>query len=307
MKLSVVTTLFRSEDTILEFDQLIRKYACQISENFEIIYVNDGSPDSSLKLARECGSEFSKTKVIDLTRNFGHHRALMRGIAEASGDFIFIIDSDLEENPSLLLKYWEEIKSESGIDLIEGRIIQRKAGYLVNFFGHTYWKIIQFLSSGLIQPNLITARLFTSKFRSLLLKHEETEIFIAGLFANIGLSKKQIFVEKSKNSPSSYSFRKRLKLALVGVTSFSDMPLRATLFLGSIFLFLSFLGLFIITLMSLTGLITVPGWASLMSVIILMNSIILFSLGIVGIYIANIFNEVKRRPLHLDSEVYLYD
>jgi putative glycosyltransferase len=307
MKLSIVTTLFKSENSIAEFDSRIRHFAKEITADFEVIYVDDGSPDDSWSVVKRIAEIEGRTTLISLSRNFGHHRALMRGIAQSSGDFIFLIDSDLEEDPGLLITYWNAMNSDENVHLVEGILNERTGKFIEKYFGLIYWKIIRVMSGKLIDSNLITARLFTSKFRKLLLAHGETEVFIAGLFANVGLKKIRLNVEKGRLSPTSYTLRGRLKLAFIGVTGFSDYPLKLALLLGSMFLTASIVGLLWILVGSLMGSFTVPGWASLIAIMIVMNSIVLFTLGIVSVYISKIFVEIKGRPTSFDDEVISFE
>lgn len=303
MKLSVVTTLYFSAGTILEFDARIRKVALPLCSELEIIYVNDGSPDESGEIVLNKIVPFNRgTKYIELTRNFGHHKALMRGISAAQGDLIFLIDSDLEEEPELLLDYLGALEN-SNVELVEGIASVRNGSFVKRVLGKYAWKMISSLSNGLIVPDLITARIFTKRFQGLLLQHKDKEIFIAGLFSHVGLRRLRIQVNKASLTPTTYSFRARLKLASMGITNYSDIPLRIILWLGfAVFLF-TCAGIFAVISAYLLGLISIPGWTSLFLATTCFNSIVLISLGSMGLYLMRIFSEVKNRPLTLDARV----
>ena len=303
MKLSVVTTLFFSAGTIREFDARIRKVAIPLCTELEVIYVNDGSPDEVGDIVlKEIVPIYKGTTYIELARNFGHHKALMRGISAASGDLIFLIDSDLEEEPELLSLFLFTLAS-SNVELVEGVTAVRKGSFVKRVLGKYAWKIIAALSKGLVVPNLITARLFTRKFQQLLMLNMDREIFIAGLFSHVGLNRIRIQVEKASLTQSTYSFKARLKLALMGITNYSDIPLKMILWLGFSVFLLTCVGMVCVLTIYLLGGISIPGWTSLFLATACLNSITLISLGAIGLYVMRIFAEVKDRPLTMDARV----
>ena len=145
MKLSIVTTLYKSSPYIDEFYARISKEAQKITDDYEIIFVDDGSPDDSLQKAVALYEKDSKVKVIELSRNFGHHKAIMTGLSHAKGEFVFLIDSDLEEEPELLGKFWEELHKEKELDVVFGVQESRKGGWFEKFTGGLFWKLINFM------------------------------------------------------------------------------------------------------------------------------------------------------------------
>ena len=185
MKLSVVTSLYRSEPYILEFHRRMRTVAAEITADCEFIYVNDGSPDGVLGLACGLVSEDDQVVVVDLARNFGHHRALMVGLSFATGDLVFMIDVDLEEEPELLRPFYARFV-ETKADFIYGVQSKRKGGAFERISGEVFYRLVKFLSGTDPDVNTLIARLMTRRFVSSLLQYQEHEIDIAALLHMTG-------------------------------------------------------------------------------------------------------------------------
>ena len=158
MKLSVVTTLYYSSKYIEEFYSRISIEAQKITNNYEIIFVDDGSPDDSLSKSIKLCEKNSHVKVIELSKNFGHHKAIMTGLNHARGDFVFLIDIDLEEEPELLGKFWEELKKNNGIDAVYGTQQIRKGYLFERVSGWFFYKIFNYFSEIKIPKNFLTDR-----------------------------------------------------------------------------------------------------------------------------------------------------
>ena len=168
MKLSIVTTLCYSPDYVNEFYERVSKEAKKITDDYEIIFVDDGSSDDSLQKAVALYEKDIKVKVIELSRNFGHHKAIMTGLSYAQGDFVFLIDSDLEEEPELLGKFWAEMQKDDTVDVVYGVQKKRKGGWFERWSGEIYYKIVNKLGNMTIPKNIITARLM----KKTMLMHE---------------------------------------------------------------------------------------------------------------------------------------
>lgn len=297
IKLSIVSTLYGSEKTIEDFisthDAMARKL---VGKSYEIILVNDGSPDNSHSIVLNLTKTFSKLTLIDLSRNFGHHKALLTGMREANGTSIYICDSDMEEPPEWLEKYWTLKENSAGaFDVFGGVQVKRKRGILDIFTGGLSWKLFSFLSSTELIPNLVTARLMTRAYVDAVISYPEKQVFLATLCSDVGFQHTYIPLEKYRFTPTTYTFRKKLKLLADGVTAFSVKPL----YLGVIFsALLAIFGLLMlaITLYLYFKLDTLPGWASQMTIISLIFSALFFVLAIQGLYLGRIFIEVRNRP-----------
>ena len=178
MKLSIVTTLYFSAPYIYEFYERIFRVAHSLAgESFEIVFVNDGSTDDSLEFAMKLHARDARGVVVDLSRNFGHHEAMMTGLSEASGDKIFLIDSDLEEEPDWLTAFNERMNQERG-DVVYGIQDRRKGAVFERAMGALYYRLFRVLT-GINQPNnIVTARLMSKQYVQALLSYQERELNI---------------------------------------------------------------------------------------------------------------------------------
>lgn len=297
LKLSIVSTLYGSEKTVEEFisthDTMAQKL---VGKSYEIILVNDGSPDNSYKIALKLTKSFPKLTLIDLSRNFGHHKALLTGMRAAIGENVYICDSDMEEPPEWLEKYWSLKENSAGaFDVFGGVQEQRKRGVLDIFTGGLSWKLFSSLSSTDLIPNLVTARLMTRAYVNAVISYPEKQVFLATLCSDVGFQHTYIPLEKYQFTPTTYTFQKKLKLLADGITAFSVKPL----YLGVIFsVILALFGLMMlaVTLYMYFKLDTLPGWASQMTIISLIFSALFFVLAIQGFYLGRIFIEVRNRP-----------
>jgi len=297
MKLSIVTTLYNSSLYVDEFHNRISKEAKKITNDYEIIFVDDGSPDDSLEKAVDIHKRDKKVKVIELSRNFGHHKAIMTGLSHAKGDYVFLIDVDLEEEPELLGNFWKELQDSKDIDVVYGVQESRKGGWFERWSGEMFYKIFNFFSGVKIPSNFLTVRIMKDNYVKNLISFKEKEIVFSILTVLTGFKTKQFIVKKLSHSPTTYSIGKKVKLLLNTITISSARPLFLAFNIGFIITFLS--GIYISYLMyrKLFYNIGIDGWTSVMVAISFFGGMIILFLGIIGIYLANIFTEVKNRPL----------
>jgi len=304
MKLSIVTTLYYSASFIKEFYKRISASAQKITDDYEIIIVNDGSPDNSLEIAIDLYKSDPKVTVVDLSRNFGHHKAMMTGLGYAKGEYVFLIDIDLEEEPELLETFYMDIIAEKDVDVIYGVQKKRKGGWIEKITGDLFYFMYNKLTSVSVPKNLITARLMKQKYVKSLLEYEEQEIFLAGIWSHTGYNQKAKYVVKHSYSKTTYSFRKKISTMVNAITSFSVVPLRMIFFLGSAITFFSCLYIVYIISRKLFFNITIDGWTSLMASVWLFGGMIIFFMGVIGIYLSKIFIETKKRPYTLVKKLY---
>ena len=307
VKLSTVSTLYLSEPSLKEFYQRLKAQAFKVAgDNHEIIFVNDGSPDNSLQVALELSKHDPKLIIIDLSRNFGHYKAMMTGLSHAKGEKVFLIDSDLEEDPEYLEAFNNKLISLD-CDVIYGVQIERKGSLFERVSGSIFWKIFNMLSHIKIPANHTTARLMTKDYVDSLVLHQEREIFISGLWEITGFEQVPYQVTKYSLSASSYTLRKKLSLALNAITSFSHFPLILIFYIGLLVSILSFI--YIINLsINWVFYYSVPdGWTSLMASIWLLGGLIIFFIGVIGIYLSKIFVETKKRPYTIVKQIHKKD
>jgi putative glycosyltransferase len=303
MDLSIVTTLYCSAPHLEELYARLCATAERVTANFEIVLVNDSSPDNSLEIALSLYRKDKRVRVIDLSRNFGHHKAIMTGLAHAGGDLVFLVDSDLEEEPELLEMFYLRLR-ETNADVVFGVQQKRKGGLFERTSGSLFYKIFNVLSTYPIPENAITARLMTRKYVSVLVEYREREMMISGLWTLTGFKQVPQPVKKLQRSPTTYSLRRKVAHLVNAITSFSSKPLEMIFYLGCVISFLSAVAAVDLIVRKLFFGALLQGWPSLIVSIWLLGGLTIFSLGVIGIYLSKIFIEVKQRPYTSIREVY---
>lgn len=304
MKLSIVTTLFQSAPYVTEFHQRATLAAQElVSEDYEIIFVNDGSPDASLELAVALTEKDEHTLVVDLSRNFGHHKAMMTGLAQSKGDLVFLIDSDLEEAPEWLLCFAKQMK-EAKCDVVYGVQERRKGNWIERWSGECFYRLFKMLTGLALPKNSVTARLMKRPYVNSLLQHREREIFMAGLWHITGFHQCSQYITKKSTSKTTYHFWKKMALLVNSVTSFSNLPLIGIFYIG---VFISFFAVLYISYLLINWMFLarpLTGWTSVMASIWLLGGMIISFMGVIGIYLSKIFSETKQRPYTLLKKIY---
>lgn len=304
MKLSIVTTLYKSSLYIDEFYTRITKEALNITQDYEIIFVDDGSPDNSLQKTILLHEKDTKVKVIELSKNFGHHKAIMTGLSHAKGEFVFLIDVDLEEEPELLGIFWEELHKDKETDVIYGVQEIRKGGWFEKWSGDAFYKTFNFFSGVKIPKNFLTVRLMKNNYVSSLVSFQEKEIVFSILTVLTGFSTKKIIVKKLDHSPTTYSTFSKIKLLFSTITKSSAKPLWLAFNVGLSITFISLIYILYLVYRKIIYNIGIDGWTSVMISISFFGGLIIFFLGIIGIYLAEIFTETKNRPLTIVRKIH---
>ncbi|VVE67471.1 glycosyl transferase [Pandoraea pnomenusa] len=304
MKLSIVSTMYQSSAYVAEFCERIGDAARRlVGEDFEIVLVNDGSPDNSCDIAVALTRDNPHLVVVDLSRNFGHHKAMMTGLQQARGDRVFLIDIDLEEEPEDLARFWEAMASQP-CDVVYGVQAQRKGGRFERWSGRLFYRLFKMLTRMALPEDVLTARLMTRRYVDALVLHDEREVFIAGLWHITGFLQHPLMLRKHSTSETTYTLRRKLALLVNSVTSFSNVPLVAIFYCG---LAISCLAtIYIIVLLVQWSMLSRPlsGWTSVMASIWLLGGMIISFIGVVGIYLSKIFSETKRRPYTIIREIH---
>lgn len=304
MKIAVVATLFYSEDYIAEFYNRMMPELKKISSDYEIILVNDGSPDKAAEKVLELQQTDPNISLIDLSRNFGHHKAIMTGLRFSEADYTFLIDIDLEEDPELLSVFWQHLQEEPGTDVIYGIQKKRKGNWAERITGHIYYKVFAFISGYDYPANTLTARLMSKRYLEGLKKFSEKEMDIWGLFILNGFRQKGIFVQKKHKGTTTYTFRRKIKMAIDSVTSLSGRPLYLIFLAGLLVTTFSLINVLFLGYHKLVHDIEIEGLTSILVSIWLIGGIIMLSLGVISIYLSKIFLEIKNRPLSIIKNIY---
>tara|TARA_B100000575_G_scaffold122039_1_gene97193 strand:+ start:2976 stop:3968 length:993 start_codon:yes stop_codon:yes gene_type:complete len=302
MKLSIITTLFNSSAYLETFFESATLAANDFAgEEYEIIFVNDGSPDNSLIVATDLAKRDSRITIIDLSRNFGHHKAMMTGISHAQGEYVFLIDCDLEEDVNWLNNFSQKLFAENA-DMVFGYQEFRKGGLFEKFSGYIFYKLLNLLTEINHPSNITTARLMSRRYVDALVSHKEREINMGGLWFVTGFKQVSASVKKLSSSPSSYTFRTKLSHLVNAITSFSSKPLVLIFYTGLLVTFSSITYILYLIYIYFSG--TPPlGYTSILASIWLLSGLVILMQGILGIYISKIFSEVKARPYTIIKDI----
>lgn len=304
MKLSIVSTMYYSAPYLEEFCSRLTANAVQtFGEDFEIVLVDDGSPDASLEVALSIAKRNKHIRVIELSRNFGHYKAIMTGLENSKGETVFLLDSDLEEQPEWLEIFNEKMLAGNA-DVVFGVQKTRKGKIFERVTGALFYKLFNFLSGVKIPENLVTARLMTRTYVRSLLLHKEREVFLAGLWQITGFEQVACVIDKKSKGNSTYTIRRRISLLLNSITSFSSLPLVFVFYMGVFIFVLS--GASVLYLLFNWFFLSRPlmGWTSVIASIWLLGGIVISILGLIGLYMSKIFTETKKRPYTIVKKIY---
>jgi putative glycosyltransferase len=307
MTLTVVSTLYNSKIFLDKFlFEIIEAINYLKITDFELVFVNDESPDDSMQYLLEKKATIPQIVVIDLSRNFGHHYAMQAGLNHAKGEYIFLIDNDLETPPSFLINCFESINDNNEIDVVYGYQEERKGEFIENFGGKIFWWALNKFSDVKVPKNILTERLMKRHYLDSLLTLGDTNLFLGGMmywagYKQIGLP----VTKKVRDGVSTYSTKKRLGLMIQAITSFSGKPLEYLFYTGLLITFGSILAIIFLLFKKIIFGDTIQlGWTSLVVVNILILGIISTFLGLIGIYIYKIFKQVQNRPNAIIRKIY---
>lgn len=296
--------MYRSAPFIREFCERITATAAQVVTSWEIILVNDGSPDDALVVALAVQKDFPQVKVVDLSRNFGHHKAIMAGLSHAAGERVFLLDIDLEENPEWLVDFWQEMDKNGG-DVVFGMQRERLGSPFRRWSGSLFYRLFNAVSETTIPVNGCTVRLMSLHYVKALMQLQDQNLFLAGNMTWIGFQQKTLSVEKKVRKESAYSLSKRIRLFWDGATSFSSQPLQLAFVIGlSISAITAILGIIFLLRKLISPEKTLSGYTSIILSVWFLGGLNILFIGVVGYYVARIFNEAKGRPQYIVNHVY---
>ena len=307
--LSIVSPAYNEENNVVGFLAALVPVMESLGEPFEIIFVDDGSRDNTLGMLAAAASQDPRVKVVSLARNFGKDIALSAGLAHATGQAVIPIDCDLQHPPELIPAFvakWRE-----GFDMVIGvRSKRDEEGWLRRNLSQTYYKVMRFMTSVEIPPNAGDFRLLYRKILDIINKMPERHRFMKGIFAWPGFKVASIEFQarqRANETTTTWSFFKLWRFALDGLFSFSTAPLKLWTYIGVLAAGGGFIYLLVTLIQKLFFGIAVPGYASLLIVVLFFSGLLLISNGIQGEYIARIFEEVKGRPLYVVGKTFGFD
>lgn len=303
--LSIVIPCYNEEATIRHFLEVTQTVEKSLANDlkFEYYFVNDGSKDKTLEVLREVSRDFSNVHYISFSRNFGKEAALLAGLEAVTGDIITVMDVDLQDPPELLPEMYQKIKE--GYDVVGTRRSTREGEPVVrSLFSKLFYKLINRMSDTEMVDGARDYRLMTRQVVDSILELQEVNRFSKGLFSWVGYNVAYISFENRERvaGETSWSFWSLLKYSLEGFINFSEALLSLATWSGIISFLVSIAGIIFIVVRKLTIGGSIEGWASLVTIILLIGGIQLLSIGILGKYVAKIFMETKRRPVYIVKE-----
>ena len=302
-KVTILIPCFNEEASL---PYLYKQLSTVISDeqySWEVLFINDGSSDHTLDIIKELAAGDSRIKFISLSRNFGKENAMMAGFDFSTGDCTVIMDADLQHPQQLIpemLSFWEQ-----GYEDVFARRKNRNTDeWLRKKLSFLYYKLLQTTANFDVLPNAGDFRLLDRKCIDALTRLRETERYTKGMYCWIGYKKKEIEFEMAERvaGHSSFSYRKLIRLAMQGLTSFSTVPLKISIYLGLFVSLISFILLLVYFIKALLYGDPVAGFPTIITVVLLLGGIQLLFLGILGEYIGKIFKESKGRPIYLIGE-----
>ena len=306
MKLSLVVPCYNEEANVKRFfNEVNNVFLCNV-DDYEFVFVNDGSEDKTFDNLKELYEENSayNIQVLSFSRNFGKESAMYAGLKAAKGDYVCIIDADLQQSPEVVLKMLEEIEKDENTDCVAAYQEERNEGALLSNFKSAFYTIINKLAEVDFVNGASDFRLFNRKMVDAVLSMSEYHRFSKGIFSWVGFNTKYIAYEakEREHGESIWSFLKLFKYAIDGIVAFSTLPLRLSIATGFITAIASIIYLIVVIFQKLIQGIDVPGYASIIVLILFLGGMQLFCLGILGEYLAKVYVQTKNRPLYILKE-----
>lgn len=304
-KISVIVSCYNEEESLPLFYEEMRKVMAEMSQNdFELIFVNDGSRDNTLKEIKELRAKDKRVRYISFSRNFGKEAAMKAGLDYSTGDYVTLMDADLQDPPKMLSEMLNILESEH-YDCVGTRRITRKGEPVIrSFFARKFYKIINKMSKVEMVDGARDYRLMTRQMVEAIKNCEEYNRYSKGLWSFVGFKTKWLEFENVQRvaGETKWSFWKLFKYAIEGIVAFTTAPLTMAAFLGILFCFIAFIMIIVIIFKTLVWGDPVSGWPSLACIIIFVSGIQLFFMGIFGEYLAKTYLETKKRPLYIIKE-----
>ena len=306
-KISVVVSCYNEEKALPLFYEEMERVRKQDFENvadFEYIFVNDGSKDKTLEIIKQLRTVDNKVRYVSFSRNFGKEAAMLAGLETSTGDYVTLMDADLQDPPELLKQMYNAIVNE-GYDSVGTRRVTRKGEPPIrSFFARMFYKIINKMSNIEMVDGARDYRLMKRKVVDAIISLKEYNRYSKGLFSFVGFDTKWIEYENVERvaGETKWSFWKLFKYALDGITAFSTMPLILSSVLGLLFCVIAFLAIIFIIARTLIYGDPTSGWPSLVCIIVFVSGVQLFCMGVIGQYLSKTYLEVKNRPIYIVKE-----
>jgi dolichol-phosphate mannosyltransferase len=302
-KISVIIPCYNCADCLVELHKRLVLCLEQITEEFEIIFVNDASPAKDWLIIKELADKDSRVVGFNLSRNFGQHYAITAGLDYCNGDWIVVMDGDLQDKPEEINKFFE--KTAEGYDIVVGKRENRKDSFIVKLTSKLFYMVFNYLTEQKLDNKVANFGIYSRRVIDNVKKLRELDRSFGLLVTLVGFSRLEIEVDHSyrANGESSYSFRSRLKLAVDHILSHSNKPLILAVQTGFIISSLSLFYAFWLIIRYFINSHVADGWTSLMVSLFFLSGLIIVVVGMVGLYIGKIYSEIKNRPLYIVKEI----
>ncbi len=305
-KISIIVPCYNEEQALPYFYKEINNISKEIKKNFEFIFINDGSKDKTIEIIKKYSQKDKRVKYINFSRNFGKEAAMYAGLKLSTGDYVAIMDADLQDPPSLLPRMLEIIEDKkTDYDCVGLRRISRKGEPPIrSFFARRFYKLINKMSKIEMVDGARDYRLMTRQVVNSILELKEYNRYSKGLFQFVGYNTKWLEYENIERvaGETKWSFWKLFLYAIEGIIAFSTVPLAIASITGFIFCLISFIMIIVIIIKTLVFGDPTSGWPSLVCIIFFVSGVQLFSLGILGQYLSKTYLETKNRPIYIIKE-----
>jgi len=298
MIISAIIPLYNEEDIIDELHQRVLNAMTKTGDDFEVIYVDDGSTDNTLPILLDYHQKDSRFKVLELSRNFGHQAAYTAGLNVATGDYVCMLDGDLQDPPELIPGMYKKLSKEN-YDIVYGKRISRKEKATKRFFIHLFHRVFSFINNVGAPDNVGNFGMMNHKAKEAFLMLKEKNRYLPGLRYFIGFRQTALEYERPERfkGKAKMNISTLMHLAFDALFSFSKLPLKLAFVFGFTGLGLSLIGIVVVIIKKITG-VAITGWTSMMLSLFFFGSVILIFLGVIGEYIFRIYKETQNRPVY---------
>lgn len=304
LKLSLVVPCYNEEQNVKNFYEAVKMAFLGHFDNYEIIFVNDGSRDNTWNELKRLYAEDSRVKIINFSRNFGKESAMYAGLQKTKGEYVTIIDADLQQRPELIVEMVGFLENNEDYDSVAMFQKDRNEGKVLNFFKKNFYRLINSMCEIDFRSGASDFRTFRHYVVDSILEMKEYFRFSKGIFSWVGFNTyfMPYVAEERQAGKTSWSFRKLFKYAIEGITAFTTFPLKVSAYIGGLCSAFSLIYMVIVIIQKLFMGIDVPGYATTIVLILFIGGIQLLALGVIGQYISKIYIEGKKRPIFIIKE-----
>ena len=305
-KISIIVPCYNEEESLPIFYKEIDKISKEMKVvDFEFLFINDGSRDKTLNILREMAKKDKRVRYISFSRNFGKEAGMWAGLENANGDYVAIMDADMQDPPSKVKEMYDILSKDKEYDCVGLYTVDHKDySFFRKICTNIWYKLIAKISNNRQVPGVRDFRLMRRQMVDAILEMKEYNRYTKGIFSFVGFNTKWLEFKTGDRvaGTSKFNFWKLFKYALEGIVSFSTAPLVLSAIIGVIFCFIAFVAILVIIIKTLAFGDPVSGWPSLACIIIFVSGVQLFFLGVIGMYLSKTYLEVKKRPIYIVKE-----